>query len=112
MSQPARAFPWYLAGIVSWFASFGMQTIVFPWLVTVVLHEPPAVAFAAELGSQVQPFDLARRRGARNGRDRADHASTLDEDREHAAVREIVPEERKRRMTSDLQESRAAMRLS
>jgi len=49
VSQPARAFPWYLAGIVSWFASFGMQIIVFPWLVTVVLHEPPARVGIAQM---------------------------------------------------------------
>lgn len=49
MSEPARAFPWYLAGIVSWFASFGMQTIVFPWLVTVVLDEPPARVGIAQM---------------------------------------------------------------
>ena len=40
MPAAARAFPWYLTGVGSWFASSGMQTIVFPWLVTVVLHEP------------------------------------------------------------------------
>ena len=40
MRQPAHAFPWYLTGVASWFSSFGMQNIVFPWLVTVVLHEP------------------------------------------------------------------------
>jgi len=49
VSEPARAFPWYLAGIVSWFASFGMQTIVFPWLVAVVLHEPPARVGIAQM---------------------------------------------------------------
>jgi MFS family permease len=49
VSEPARAFPWYLAGIVSWFASFGMQTIVFPWLVTVVLDEPPARVGIAQM---------------------------------------------------------------
>ncbi len=49
MKPPARAFPWYLAGIVSWFASFGMQIIVFPWLVTVVLHEPPARVGIAQM---------------------------------------------------------------
>src|SRR5262245_47600167 len=38
MADAARAFPWYLAGIASWFASWGMQNIVFTWLVTVVLH--------------------------------------------------------------------------
>jgi MFS family permease len=45
----ARAFPWYLAGISSWFASSGMQTIVFPWLVTVVLHEPAARVGIAQM---------------------------------------------------------------
>jgi MFS family permease len=37
-----RLFPWYLGGIAAWFSSYGLQTIVFPWLVTVVLHEPAA----------------------------------------------------------------------
>jgi len=45
----ARAFPWYLAGISSWFASTGMQNIVFSWLVTVVLHEPPARIGVAQM---------------------------------------------------------------
>jgi MFS family permease len=45
----ARAFPWYLAGTSSWFASSGMQTIVFPWLVTVVLHEPAARVGIAQM---------------------------------------------------------------
>jgi hypothetical protein len=48
----ARAFPWYLAGVSSWFAISGMQTIVFPWLVTVVLHEPAArVGSAGAIGA-------------------------------------------------------------
>jgi len=46
---PAHAFPWYLAGVSSWFASSGMQTIVFPWLVTVVLHEPAARVGIAQM---------------------------------------------------------------
>ncbi|HSE05047.1 MAG TPA: MFS transporter [Methylomirabilota bacterium] len=33
----------------SWFASSGMQTIVFPWLVTVVLHEPAARVGVAQM---------------------------------------------------------------
>ena len=49
MSPAARAFPWYLAGTSSWFASSGMQTIVFPWLVTVVLHEPAARVGIAQM---------------------------------------------------------------
>ena len=49
MPPAARAFPWYLAGTSSWFASSGMQTIVFPWLVTVVLHEPAARVGIAQM---------------------------------------------------------------
>ena len=49
MPPPAHAFPWYLAGVSSWFASSGMQTIVFPWLVTVVLHEPAARVGIAQM---------------------------------------------------------------
>jgi len=49
VSPAARAFPWYLAGTSSWFASSGMQTIVFPWLVTVVLHEPAARVGIAQM---------------------------------------------------------------
>ena len=49
MRPAARAFPWYLAGTSSWFASWGMQTIVFPWLVTVVLHEPAARVGIAQM---------------------------------------------------------------
>jgi MFS family permease len=45
----AGAFAWYLAGTGSWFASSGMQTIVFPWLVTVVLHEPAARVGIAQM---------------------------------------------------------------
>lgn len=49
MPAAGRAFPWYLAGTGSWFASSGMQTIVFPWLVTVVLHEPAARVGIAQM---------------------------------------------------------------
>src|ERR1051326_3980823 len=35
------AFRWYLGGVGSWFASYGMGSILFPWLVAVVLREPP-----------------------------------------------------------------------
>jgi MFS family permease len=49
MASAGRDFPWYLCGIASWFSSFGLQTIVFPWLVTVVLHEPPARVGIAQM---------------------------------------------------------------
>jgi MFS family permease len=32
------AFPAYLAGLASWFVPFGIQMVLFPWLVAVVLH--------------------------------------------------------------------------
>ena len=49
MITTTRAFPWYLCGIASWFSSYGIQTIVFPWLVTVVLHEPAARVGIAQM---------------------------------------------------------------
>jgi MFS family permease len=33
-------FRWYLGGVAAWFASVGIQMIVYPWLVAVVLREP------------------------------------------------------------------------
>jgi MFS family permease len=55
----ARAFPWYLVGIGSWFASAGMQNIVFTWLLTVVLHEPPARVAVAHM-SRMAPATFLR----------------------------------------------------
>src|SRR6266508_19399 len=43
MSDAPRAgrhpFHWYLGGHAAWFTSFGIQMILFPWLVAVVLQE-------------------------------------------------------------------------
>jgi MFS family permease len=33
-----NAFPAYLAGLASWFVPLGIQMVLFPWLVAVVLH--------------------------------------------------------------------------
>lgn len=35
---PPNAFPVYLAGLASWFVPLGVQMVLFPWLVAVVLH--------------------------------------------------------------------------
>jgi len=35
---PVNAFPVYLAGLGSWFVPLGIQMVLFPWLVAVVLH--------------------------------------------------------------------------
>ena len=40
MPPAARAFPWHVAGVRLVVRELRMQAIVFPWLVTVVLHEP------------------------------------------------------------------------
>jgi MFS family permease len=34
-------FRWYLAGVASWFAGWGLLTVLVPWLVAVVLRESP-----------------------------------------------------------------------
>ena len=38
MSAPATAFPAYLLGLASWFVPLGVQMVLFPWLVAVVLR--------------------------------------------------------------------------
>jgi hypothetical protein len=43
------AFRWYLGGVGSWFAGYGMASILFPWLVAVVLHESPQRLGLAQL---------------------------------------------------------------
>jgi MFS family permease len=40
VSREGYQFRWYLGGAATWFTSFGMQSILFPWLVAVVLREP------------------------------------------------------------------------
>ena len=44
----------YLAGMASWFASFGMQVILFPWLVAVVLRQPPGRVGLAQMSLTAQ----------------------------------------------------------
>jgi len=36
--EPPNAFPVYLLGLASWFVPLGIQMVLFPWLVAVVLH--------------------------------------------------------------------------
>src|SRR5207244_8323663 len=45
----SSAFRWYLGGVGSWFAGYGMGSILFPWLVAVVLHESPQRLGLAQL---------------------------------------------------------------
>jgi len=39
-SREGYQFRWYLGGVASWFTGYGIQMLVFPWLVAVVLKEP------------------------------------------------------------------------
>ena len=88
MPPAARAFPWYLAGISSWFASSGMQTIVFPWLVTVVLHEPAARVGIAQMSLMAPSIFLMLLGGA--VADRADCRRLLVRGHLVAAVPPLV----------------------
>jgi hypothetical protein len=45
----SSAFRWYLGGVGSWFAGYGMASILFPWLVAVVLRESPERLGLAQL---------------------------------------------------------------
>jgi MFS family permease len=83
-----RAFPWYLAGTGSWFASSGMQTIVFPWLVTVVLHEPAARVGIAQMSLMAPSIFLMLLGGA--VADRADCRRLLVRGHLVAAVPPLV----------------------
>lgn len=40
-AAPARSFALYLAGLASWFASLGLQMVLFPYLVAIELGESP-----------------------------------------------------------------------
>ena len=38
MASRDNVFPIYLVGLASWFVPLGIQMVLFPWLVAVVLH--------------------------------------------------------------------------
>ena len=40
---------YYLLGSASWFFSYGMQGVLFAWLVTMVLEESPALVGIAQM---------------------------------------------------------------
>ena len=42
-------FIWYLCGVGSWFSMFGMQVVLFPWLVLIALQESAARAGTAQM---------------------------------------------------------------
>lgn len=44
-----RSLPFYLLGTGSWFLAFGIQGVMFAWLVTMVLHETPEKVGIAQM---------------------------------------------------------------
>jgi MFS family permease len=71
----SAAFRFYLAGLASWFTSFGMQVILFPWLVAVVLREPPGRVGIAQMALMAPSIALMLLGGA--VADRADCRALL-----------------------------------
>jgi MFS family permease len=47
------AFPIYLVGLASWFVPLGIQTVLFPWLVAVVLHMDAFAVGVAQAASML-----------------------------------------------------------
>jgi MFS family permease len=57
---PARAqptgFAWYVAGVATWFAAFGMQQVLFSWLVVGELRAEPRWVGVAQSASMIPTF--------------------------------------------------------
>ena len=49
---------WYIVGQASWFASMGFQFVLFPFLVTTILHESPARVGIAQMSLMVPSLAL------------------------------------------------------
>lgn len=54
----ARSFPWYIAGVGTWFGAFGMQQVLFSWLVVGELHAEARWVGVAQSASMVPTFLL------------------------------------------------------
>jgi len=58
MTTPARGFPWYVAGVGTWFGAFGLQQVLFSWLVVGELHAEARWVGVAQSASMVPTFLL------------------------------------------------------
>ncbi len=47
--SPGKLLGWYMAGQATWFASIGLQFVLFPYLVAIVLDETPARVGIAQM---------------------------------------------------------------
>ncbi|HTR84618.1 MAG TPA: MFS transporter [Reyranella sp.] len=52
-SRPSSFFPIYLLGLGSWFVPLGIQMVLFPWLVAVVLHMDAFAVGVAQMAIMV-----------------------------------------------------------
>jgi len=58
MTTPARGFPWYVAGVGTWFGAFGLQQVLFSWLVVGELKAEARWVGVAQSASMVPTFLL------------------------------------------------------
>jgi MFS family permease len=64
MAAGARGFPWYVAGVGTWFGAFGMQQVLFAWLVVGELRAEPRLVGIAQSASMIPTFLLILLGGA------------------------------------------------
>jgi MFS family permease len=59
-----RGFPWYVADVATWFGAFGMQQVLFSWLVVGELHAEARWVGVAQSASMIPTFLLILLGGA------------------------------------------------
>src|SRR5262245_23363120 len=64
MAETSRGFPWYVAGVAAWFGGFGMQGVLFSWLVVGELNLDGRWVGIAQSASMVPNFVLILLGGA------------------------------------------------
>ncbi|MEN8162346.1 MAG: MFS transporter, partial [Myxococcota bacterium] len=60
----AGGYGWYTAGVAAWFGAFGMQQVLFAWLVVGVLEAPARWVGVAQSASMIPNFLLILLGGA------------------------------------------------
>src|SRR5262245_38205211 len=49
----SKDFPWFVAGLATWFGAWGMQTVLFSWLVVGELHASAEWVSVAQTASML-----------------------------------------------------------
>lgn len=75
MAAPSRGFSWYVAGVATWFGAFGMQQVLFAWLVVGELRAEARWVGVAQSALMVPTFLLILLGGAVS--DRRDRRALL-----------------------------------